>query len=419
MMTISVRALYVCYFGIREPLVQTQVLPYLRELADGGVGVSLLTFEPAVKKHWNAEAIAEWKDRLQRQGIQWHLMAYHRRPTFPATLYDIAAGTWRAAAIARRERIGIFHGRSHVGATIAMLTARLCGGRAIFDMRGFLAEEYIESGRWRAEGYLPRLVKRAERWLCRSADGVVMLTERARDTLFDEASARARPIEVIPCCVDLSRFTASSLDRDRVRCELGVTGRVVCVYAGSLGGAYVPAETAAFVAAARAADPRVFALVLTSSEPASIAGELDRAGLSARDYRLLNSPPEDVPRYLAAADVGLALARPGFARRATSPTKVAEYLAAGMPVIATIGIGDLDRLQQAGVCVLLPRFDRAAFDDAFAAVQALRRDPDLGERCRREARTQYDLRTIGGPRYRRLYSALSGDRPARRDGSDA
>ena len=31
------RTLYVCYFGLREPLVQTQVLPYLRELAASGV----------------------------------------------------------------------------------------------------------------------------------------------------------------------------------------------------------------------------------------------------------------------------------------------------------------------------------------------------------------------------------------------
>jgi glycosyltransferase involved in cell wall biosynthesis len=412
-MTSSIRALYVCYFGIREPLVHTQVLPYLRELADGGVHVSLLTFEPDLKTVWNAESLAEWKDRLERQRIGWHPMAYHRRPTLPATLYDIAAGTWRAAAIARREQIGIFHGRSHVATTIALLARRLCGGRAVFDMRGFMAEEYVESGRWRAGGYLATLAKRAERWLCRSADGIVILTERARDTLFDEASIRGRPIEVIPCCVDLSRFTAASLDRDRVRCELGLSARVVCAHAGTMGGAYVAAETAAFIAAAREADPRVFALVLTSSEPASIAGELDRAGVAARDYRVLHSPPEDVPRYLAAADIGLALARPGFARRAASPTKVAEYLAAGMPVIATSGIGDLDRLEQAGVAVLLPRIDRAAFHDAFAAVQALRRDPDLSERCRREARMQYDLRTVGGPRYRRLYAALSAGRPAR------
>ena len=43
-------ALYICYFGLREPLVQTQVLPYLRELARGGVRMSLLTFEPDRKR---------------------------------------------------------------------------------------------------------------------------------------------------------------------------------------------------------------------------------------------------------------------------------------------------------------------------------------------------------------------------------
>jgi len=407
-MTEGVRTLYVCYFGLREPLVYTQVLPYLRELADGGVHVCLLTFEPDLRKHWNSESIAEWKGRLARQGIQWYLMAYHRRPSLPVTLYDIAAGAWRAAAIARREQINIFHGRSHVGATIAMLARRLHGGRVIFDMRGFLAEEYIDSGRWKANGYVPKLVKSVERWLCRSADGIVVLTLRLREMVSAEASARGRPIEVIPCCVDPSRFTASSVDREQVRHELGVSDRLVCVHSGSMGGTYDAASTAAFVEAARAADPRVFALVLTPSEPAAIAGEFDRAGLSARDYRVLHSPPQDVPRYLAAADVGLALARPGFARCATSPTKVGEYLAAGVPVLATAGIGDLDsRLERAGVGVLLPRLDRAAFTAAFAAVQALRADPDLGERCRHEARVHYDLRTVGGPRYRRLYAALS------------
>jgi len=32
------KTLYICYFGLREPLVQTQVLPYLREIGKGGVG---------------------------------------------------------------------------------------------------------------------------------------------------------------------------------------------------------------------------------------------------------------------------------------------------------------------------------------------------------------------------------------------
>ena len=66
------RTLYLCYFGLREPLVQTQVLPYLRKLAEGGVGVSLLTFEPRLKERWTAEELEAERARLEGEGIRWH-----------------------------------------------------------------------------------------------------------------------------------------------------------------------------------------------------------------------------------------------------------------------------------------------------------------------------------------------------------
>ena len=84
-MTIRPRALYLCYFGLRQPLVQTQVLPYLRELVAGGIEMSLLTFEPELKKSWNAGSIAEWRQRLQEDGIEWHMLPYHKRPSLTAT----------------------------------------------------------------------------------------------------------------------------------------------------------------------------------------------------------------------------------------------------------------------------------------------------------------------------------------------
>ena len=406
-MTIRARGLYLCYFGLREPLVQTQVLPYLRELVAGGVGMSLLTFEPHLKKRWTAGSIAEWQHRLRAGGIEWHMLPYHKRPSLPATLYDIFAGAWRAAAIARREQIEVFHGRSHVGAAIGALAKRLTGGRLIFDIRGLLAEEYVDSGNWRAGGMLYRLTKAAERGIYRAADGFVVLTERARETLFPEGAA-GRPVEVIPCCVDQERFTAASgCDRAAIREELGLSGRLVLVYAGALGGYYLIGETAELFAAAREADPRVYALVLTQSSPAAMTTELARRGFSPQDYRVMQIVTDDVPKYLRAADIALALLRPSYARQSASPTKFAEYLAAGLPVIATAGIGDLDtHIEEGRVGVLLQTLDRAAYVEAFRAIEELRHDPELAERCRSEARARYDLHTIGGERYRRLYDAV-------------
>jgi Glycosyltransferase len=406
-MTTGAHALYLCYFGLREPLVQTQVLPYLRELVEGGVGMSLLTFEPDLKGSWNADSIAERQQSLRAEGIEWHMLPYHKRPSLPATLYDIFAGVWRAAAIARREQIDVFHGRSHVGTAIGALARRLTGGRLVFDIRGFLAEEYVDSGNWRADGLLFRLTKRAERWLYRAADGFVVLTERAKETLFPLGSG-GRPVEVIPCCVSEERFSAASqTDRETIRADLGLSGRLVLVYAGALGGYYLTRETAELLAVARERDARTYALVLTQGSPREMVAELERTGFSKDDFRVIHAAPDDVPGYLRAADVALSLIRTSYARRSMSPTKFAEYLAAGLPVIATAGIGDVDaHIEESRTGVLLQGFDRAAYSNALRAAEELRLDPGLAARCQAEVRLRYDLKAVGGERYRRLYAAV-------------
>jgi glycosyltransferase involved in cell wall biosynthesis len=377
--------LYLCYFGLREPLVQTQVLPYLRELAGGGERMALLTFE---REPWSGGLQASERARLRADGISWHSLPYHK--AVPGKLLDIARGAMRAASIARAEGLDVLHGRSHVGAMIGALAKRRARAKLIFDIRGFLAEEYADSGNWREGGLLFRATKRAERWLMRAADGFVVLTENAKRTLFPSGTG-GRAIEVIPTCVDPARFEAPRPH-----------DRFVFVYAGSLGGYYLTRETAEFLAAARAIDPSVYALVLTQSDAALLVGELERVGFTRDDYRLVNAAPEDVPRWLAEADAGLAIIRPSYARRAMSPTKVAEYLAAGLPVVATAGIGDLDALRN----VILLHGN--AYAEAFRALQELRRDPELAERCREEARSKYDMASVGGARYRRLYAGLRG-----------
>jgi glycosyltransferase involved in cell wall biosynthesis len=396
------RSLYLCYFGLREPLVQTQVLPYLRELVRGGVAMSLLTFEPDARGTWTTE----WRERLKREGIDWHMLRYHKRPTLPATLFDIVAGAWRASRIVRRERIDLLHARSHVGAAIGALAKKLTGARLIFDIRGFLPEEYVDSGNWPKDGALFRLTKTVEHWLYRSADAFVVLTERARETLFP-TGAGGRPVAVIPCCVTAERITPRN-DRDTVRRDLGVSDRVVYVYIGALSGYYLLRETAEFLAVARENDARAYALVLTHGPAAPIVAELERHGLTANDYRVMRAEPADVPMFLGAADVALSIIRPSYARIASSPTKFAEYLAAGLPVISTAGIGDLDgHIEEGRAGVLLRSLDRDTYLEALRAVETLRRDPTLAERCRLEARSRYDLETVGGARYRRLYETLS------------
>jgi glycosyltransferase involved in cell wall biosynthesis len=409
---VAARSLYLCYFGLREPLVQTQVLPYLRQLRAAGIEVGLLTYEPELRRRWSAAELTEARARLAADGIKWFYLPYHKRPTLPATLYDVAAGALLAARYARRPGSPVvLHGRGHIGALIGALAKRLSGARLLFDIRGFMPEEYTDAGVWPAGGYLYRGTKRVERYLLANSDAFVVLTERARAILFAdgaEQDARGRPVEVIPCCVDPARFDAAeSQARADVRRELGLTERRVFVYVGSFGGWYMTDEMSELLAAAHRQDARTYALILTQSEPTVVVERLRAAGLSAADSWVGRVAPADVPRYLRAADVAVSFIKPCYSKLSSSPTKIAEYLAAGLPVICNAGVGDLDELITTDrVGVLVREFDAAAYAAALAELAALQRDPELSARCRASAWARFDLIGVGGARYQRLYRRL-------------
>ncbi len=402
------KTLYICYFGLREPLVQTQVLPYLRELAEGGIDVTLLTFEP--KAPTSAER-REWEERLCDQGLRWLFLRYHKRPSLPATLYDITAGALLATRLVRREGIDVIHARSHVPAAMAGLAKRLSKCRMLFDIRGFFPEEYVDAGVWPAGGMLFRLTKRAEKKLLVASDGCVVLTDRAREVLRSNPDLpKWVPIEVIPCCVDLQRFAAVNGCRQSIRKQLGVGNRHVMVYVGSMGGWYLSQEMADFLVAAHETDPCTFGLFLIQNSSFDLAGYLSRRGLKQEDFQIFSTSPEQVPKYLAAADFAFCFVKPCYSKISSSPTKIAEYLAAGLPVICTAGIGDVNEVLTADrVGVLVRELVPCAYAQAIQEVESLCREPGIRERCRASARAHFDLRNIGGHRYRSVYRNLMGE----------
>ena len=396
----SVHTLYLCYFGLREPLVQTQVLPYLRQVAAGGVGVSLLTFEPALKQRWTAAQLADERAQLEADGIRWFSLPYHKRPSVPATLYDIVAGAWFAARRARRDGIEILHARTHVPMAMALL-ARVFGARCrtIFDIRGLVAEEYADAGIWTENSVPFRLVKMLERVGIRRADRIIVLTRRVRDWLVEHGLAPAEKIKVIPCCVDFSRYGGPDGGAGAERFEV--------VYAGSVVGLYMLEEMARFFTELRARRPGAFFRVLTTSPPEAVAAVLRRADVRADEFSVGSVPAQEVPQHLRRARLGVSFRKPTFSQMAASPTKIPEYLAAGLPVISNVGIGVTDELLARGrVGVLVGDFGRDALGRAADQALALADEPGVSSRCVAVAHKHFDLSTVGGARYQDVYRQL-------------
>jgi glycosyltransferase involved in cell wall biosynthesis len=135
-------------------------------------------------------------------------------------------------------------------------------------------------------------------------------------------------------------------------------------------------------------------------------------GLSSDDYRVVAAAPREVPSYLSASDAGLAFIKKCFSKIASSPTKYAEYLGCGLPLIINQGIGDSDALiEDEQVGALISEFNAAEYSAAARLIENLAQDPETSRlHSRAVAEKLFDVKKIGAENYARLYSRLSADK---------
>ena len=401
----SLRCLYVCYLSLVDPLVHSQVVAYLAGLASRGHTVHLLTFDgplsPAQREGFRRD--------LARLGITWHSRRYHKRPSLPATIYDTLVGAWAVLRIAKKHRLDAIHARNHVPAAMALMARRLSPRRFIFDLRGLMAEEYVDTGSWRRGSAPYRITESVQREGLRRADGIVVLTEAVRDYLFDGQGVD-RNLEVIPCCTGLSGTMAEA--PYAIRAQLALGDRPVMVYVGKFGGWYMGREMVEFFRAAQSIEPALVFLVVTQSDPDLIEAELRAAGVADADYRITSAGPGEIGGFLAAGTFGVSFVRSTHSKISSSPTKIGEYLAAGLPVVSTSGIGDVDALLSCdGVGVLLASPTAERYGAAAREILSLAGASAPPARSREVAQSRLSLDGVGIPRYDRLYRRVAAASP--------
>jgi glycosyltransferase involved in cell wall biosynthesis len=394
-----VKVVYVSYDGALDPLGASQVVPYLSGLASRSVSITLITFEKPERWGQTASRVAMQR-RLEMCGIRWRPLTYHKWPRLGGTLRDIVVGSRAIAQEASRLGPALVHCRGDVATVMARWAGLPSTIRLLYDVRGLFSEERVETGSWRRGSVLDRAVRRMEAANLQRADGVVVLTRHAAEVLCGRRPSLPS-LRVIPTCADLSIFKPRT---GREKPEFGL------VYSGSLGTWYMPKEMVAFARSAAGAVPGP-ALFLTPQPE-----EVRRLGPTPGWAEIRSVDQGSVAEWLRRASALFFFIRPIPSKRASCPTKFAEGLASGLPVICNRGIGDLDDVvEQEGVGVLVDTFSEAAYSAAARRLGRLLEDRGLSERCRRLAETRYSLE-LGVSAYLELYVELvGGASPAERE----
>ena len=133
---------------------------------------------------------------------------------------------------------------------------------------------------------------------------------------------------------------------------------------------------------------------------------LNTMGLQALRHRIHVRPAsrDQVPMLLGASDIMLSFIKPAYSKMASSPTKLAEAFALGIPVISNAGVGDVDQITQdlnAGAVIDLN--DAGAADKLASELDVIRSKGGPGLRAR--ARERFGLE-VAEASYRQVYSEL-------------
>lgn len=382
--------LFVTWDGPQVSYLESLFLPIFKGLQRHGLQFHVLQFT------WgDAQRIERSRSACADAGIAYRAVAIRR---WPRSLGALITAVWGGREV--RKAIGeysidVLMPRSILPGLSALLGVRADMPHLVFDADGLALDERVDFAGQSPHSLVHRLLRDIEAQLVRRAD--VVLTRSAKASLILLARAGAGTAEakfhVVGNGRDASLFHPQDAQaRARTRAGLGIAADApLLVYAGSMGLQYCADEMLRLFQHVhlRRADSRL--LVLTQS-PEHFQGALAQSSLPADAVLVRAVAPDQVPQYLACADLGLALRRPSFSMQGVAPIKLGEYLLCGLPVAATAGIGDTDALAGDGG-FLLERMEDAALHGAadwFVDSVLPQRDA-LRARCRELGHHRFSL----------------------------
>lgn len=390
--------LYISRTGLLEPLGQSQIFAYLRGISRT-YAVTLLTFERPEDLN-NSELMARCAKECTEFGIVWIPQKLYLRPKLIAPIANSVLMLLHSYITIRKSKICLIHARSYIPAFVAACIYKIFKIPFIFDLRAFWIEEKITAGIIVRDSFLHRLLVTGEKFCLRNAACVISVNHASLDSLslrYPNDFSRERVV-VIPTCVDLDRFIPALFPKKMP--VIGCLGSI-------LSGWFRLDWLSSFIRMAMVQNPELIFQITTRDDPQLVLQALQLEDEFKVRVRVEFSSPDLVHEVLQAQFASVMFYAGGaLSEIGRSPTRMAEALACGLPVVANAGVGDVAKIiEEFNVGVLVKSGSSLDMVDAWTRLELLRQDPDLALRCRRAAESVFSLQR-GTQSYLQVYKKI-------------
>lgn len=384
--------LYLSYTGLLEPLGQSQILAYLKRLSSDHQ-FTLVTFEKNSDLA-DQQKVKQLKKQCQQYGIHWLPKKYHNKPRMLATLWDLWVLLYSTWSLSHSDKVALVHCRSYIPAMAAWLSGKLTGVPFVFDMRALWLDEMIDANRLVRNSITHKILRWVEQRLLQDSAHIVSLTQAAVGYLAaNDKQLQADKFTVIPTCVDLTRFTDSKAAISD-KTTIGTMGTVI-------GGWYKLDWFFRTLQLSATVFNKPSFKVITKDDHGKLTAMASDYGLG--DIEVASSLPADIQDNIQNISFAILYFTPGVSKIGSAPTRMAEFLACGIPVLANRGVGDMaDLVEQYGIGVVVEDGSEEAITAALGKMKALLADPHYPQCCKRAAVELFSA-DVGATKYRAVY----------------
>ena len=392
-------------WSFKDALIQTYTLPYvdiIRNIISPEIKIFVVTAEQ--------QEIALTKEEISDVNKQWavknmELLAQPYKRFGLKKIMTTFGDIFSWCKLIKEEKIKTIHAVCTPAGGIAYLLSKLTGTELVIDSYEPHAEAMVENGTWQKNGLAYKILFSLEKRQTRRAKALIGTTAGMKQYAAEKYGVQAKNFFVKPACVDMQIFFPKEKDKKLLK-ELGLENKIVCVYAGKLGGIYLKAEVFDFIRVCydRWKDDFSF-LMLTNALRDDIDTECERAGLPKNVVISKFVFHNEIPSYLSLGDFAINPVKPVPTKKYCTSIKDGEYWAMGLPVIISPNISDdSEIIERENIGVIMDFTNEHQFGDTIQKIEALLKNKSDLQKKIRKIGEQYRSYNIAENVYRSIYS---------------